>query len=345
MKTVPSDTWLRIVIPFAIILSSILAQGYLLLPITQHAIWGIIRIIVFIILNFELGRWLTISIRKRLASIVQSQKRLILSYLGTLSLSFIIISLSTIIVRTSTVKSISWNDEMLINFLQCIWIALLIVVPEEIYYSYTLSFHSEKEKSELQKLNLQFQLSQLKEILNPHFLFNTLNDLSALVIQNPKKAEEYIIELSGLYRYVLNNNEKSFITLEEEIAFAEKYIKLMQMRLGNSLQLKKQIDVGCLELQLPPLTIQVLLENAIQHNIIQPHNPLLIEIICSKKTLKIINNKQLKLEKYQTHGKGLYSIISRYRLLGFSEINIESTDNQFCVSIPLIQAADESFNN
>jgi two-component system, LytTR family, sensor kinase len=196
------------------------------------------------------------------------------------------------------------------------------------------------EKEELSKQTLAAEFEALKNQLDPHFLFNSLNTLTALVEENPKNAVEFIQKFSDVYRYVLQNREKTLVPLREEIGFAKTYFYLLQQRFGENLHLELHAPKADWELGIAPMSLQMLIENAVKHNIVSREKPLTITIALERTgdepTLVVKNDIQKKLSAERS-GVGLTNIVSRYKLLApKSLVRIDDSGNQFSVSLPLL---------
>ncbi|RRB07925.1 hypothetical protein EHT25_04460 [Larkinella rosea] len=210
------------------------------------------------------------------------------------------------------------------------------IVHESVYtfekWSQTIS-----ETEKLKKANLQSQLDSLKQQVNPHFLFNSLNTLSSLIDEDTDKAELFIEELSSVYRYLLQTNENALTSLRDELTFIESYFHLLKTRYGSGINLDVRIADGFQDAQLPPLTLQMLVENAVKHNIILADQPLQIRIeTIDGGRLTVSNNVQLKNLRVASNGVGLANIATKYQLLGHGGLEILNTDTQFCVTLPLM---------
>jgi len=187
----------------------------------------------------------------------------------------------------------------------------------------------------LKKDHLEAKYETLKAQLNPHFLFNSLNTLITYVDDNPK-ASNYIQNLSDFLRCVLKNKDKHLINLSEELETCEMYLFLQKSRFGDNLEWKIEIKDEFKNTLIAPLTIQMLLENAIKHNIISKEKPLKITIGIEKNEFIFIeNNLQKKLSEIST-GIGLRNIIDRYAYLSTTKLQIFENSNIFKVSIPII---------
>lgn len=189
---------------------------------------------------------------------------------------------------------------------------------------------------QLKRENLQSQLDSLKAQVNPHFLFNSLNSLSSLISEDSEKAEKFLDELSKVYRYLLRNNEDHLTTLGEELQFIYSYAHLLQTRYGESLQVLVYVNPKYYDYQLPPLTLQMLVENAVKHNRMMKECPLRIVVKCEADKLTVVNNLQRKVRQVSSNRVGLGNIAKKYKLLDQPDIVIKENDKEFAVIIPLI---------
>jgi len=195
-----------------------------------------------------------------------------------------------------------------------------------------------RENEALKKSNLQNQIEVLRNQLNPHFFFNTLNTLSYLISQDQAKSQLYLNKLSYVLRTSIELQQSDLILLTEEIKLAEAYFHLLSIRFGGNVMLVMHAeDAG--QYSVPPMTLQMLIENAIKHNVISTGQPLRIEITLDKenKSLTISNNLQLKVDA-RGAGIGLKNLDERFRMLAGRSPEIFNKDGQFTVTIPLISA-------
>ncbi len=189
----------------------------------------------------------------------------------------------------------------------------------------------------LQKENLQSQFEVLKQQVNPHFLFNSLNVLTSLIKADPDLAEAFTERLSKVYRHVLENKDKDLVTLATEMDFIKAYVFLLDIRFAKKVFVRINIDDKDLDAFVVPLALQLLIENAIKHNTFSRKNPLTIEIfIDNNRFLNIINNLQNRKLQMTSTGVGLVNISKRYSLLSEKQPVFEMTDSQFIAKIPLI---------
>jgi LytS/YehU family sensor histidine kinase len=198
----------------------------------------------------------------------------------------------------------------------------------------------------LQKETFQAQLEGLRNQINPHFLFNSLNVLRSLITFNKAQAMEFVKRLSTVYRSLLVHSEKKLVSLEQEMKLTEAYIYLLITRFGASLRFEINIQKEHLNLLLPPGSLQMLIENAVKHNGSTRKNPLCININSKDHSLIIKNNLQPRLDKIESTKTGLQNIRRRYELLSNREIELKSTEEEFSVLLPLLEKQSyEDLNN
>lgn len=190
----------------------------------------------------------------------------------------------------------------------------------------------------LQKENLQSQFDVLKQQVNPHFLFNSLNVLTSLIKLEPDLAEKFSEHLSKVYRYVLENKDNELVDLSTELVFLDAYIFLLNIRFVNKLNVNIDIPESKRSYQVIPLAMQLLIENAIKHNIMSKSNPLQIDIFIDEKNfLNIVNNLQERPSQIISTGVGLKNIQKRYLLLNNTEPVFEKTKTRFIAKVPLVK--------
>jgi hypothetical protein len=188
----------------------------------------------------------------------------------------------------------------------------------------------QQEKTEVQMRVLQSQI-------NPHFLFNGLNTLSSLIEESPRQAGDFVNELSKVYRYLLRSNDAELTTLTIELSFIQSYFHLLRTRYGERIHLDVTVDDDYNEAMIPPLTLQLLVENAVKHNVILPKQPLIIRIRTNRqKQLIVENTLQRKTIRVESNGVGLSNIAYKYNLLNQPAPIIEENDGWFQVTLPLL---------
>ncbi|NDP20953.1 MAG: PAS domain S-box protein [Paludibacter sp.] len=189
----------------------------------------------------------------------------------------------------------------------------------------------------LQKENLQSQFDVLKQQVNPHFLFNSLNVLTSLIKLEPDLAEKFSEQLSKVYRYVLENKDNELVDLQTELNFLDAYIFLLNIRFVNKLKVNINIPEARRNDQIIPLAMQLLIENAIKHNTMSKSEPLHINIFIDENNmLNIVNNLQERPSQLASTGVGLKNILNRYQLLGITEPVFRKTTSEFIAQVPLV---------
>ncbi len=217
---------------------------------------------------------------------------------------------------------------------------VVVTCIHEGVYAFELWQHKLLETEKLRKANLQSQFESLKQQINPHFLFNCLNSLSSLIEDDTELATQFIDEMSNVYRYLLRSNESELTTLESELNFASSYFHLLSTRYGSNLRLEEEINPAYRAHMLPPLTLQLLMENVVKHNVIMPQQPLYIRINTTiDGRLVVSNNLQKRSATIPSSRIGLANIATKYNLLGQGEINIDENPQTFSVSLPLLASA------
>ena len=220
------------------------------------------------------------------------------------------------------------------------WFVLSAIVAITGFLIYVIK---EREKAaqqwqQLQTEKVQSQYETLKNQVNPHFLFNSFNTLLNIIEEDPEKAAPYVEHLSDFYRSIVNMREKDLIQLADELKIIEDYFFIQKKRFGTALLFENRItDQQKTIYSIPPLTLQLLAENAIKHNIVSKDKPLLLQIFIEDETLIVQNNLNAKATKEKSEGLGLQNIKNRFLLIANKEVKIETTSTHFIVQLPLIK--------
>jgi sensor histidine kinase YesM len=233
----------------------------------------------------------------------------------------------------------NWGASFSSWFYLCIKIILfnsLIILIQ-----YLFDINAEKRKIELEnevlkRENLNALHESLKQQVNPHFLFNSLNTLTSLTKRNPAQAADYIAELASVYRYMLLHQDKKNVTLGDEIDFLKSYIYLLKIRFGDAISTEISLPDELLDQPMPANTLQLLIENAVKHNALSLQKPLCISIVAGDNYLTVKNNLRSKKTDSSSSYLGLSNISSRYLLLKGKDIIIKKTDEEFIVLLPIM---------
>lgn len=344
MRSVIKSSWVRI---FAVLFGLILIYQVFICSDCLNSVYHFfinlfIQLILFAV--FWLGNELIANFLNRKISWVKyPHRRLIAGILGMVGYTLLAGTIVAYVMFVEVFDS-TWDDfvnKHLPDFLQIsmtitFFIALVV-------HNYAFFKHwkiAAQQAEELKRQQLLSQYNSLKEQLNPHFLFNSLNSLSALVHKDPDKAVKFIKQLSMIYRYVLEHAKKEVVPLAEELSFLQSYIYLLKIRHGDNLFINGELEsVG--NYYIPPLSMQMLIENVIKHNIVSSSQPMTIDIELQKDGYIEVSNKlQLKRQNIQSTGVGLDNIRSRYKVLSEKEVTVKENEDTFTVKLPLL-----SFSN
>lgn len=198
----------------------------------------------------------------------------------------------------------------------------------------TLYYWRSREKAERERD--KFRLQALENQLSPHFVFNNFSILADLIEVDPKRASAYLMNLSKVYRYTLQHLDHSTVSLQEELDFLQRYLALLQQRFGDGIVVEIRPDVTRRQGALPPAALQMLIENAIKHNEHTTARPLHIFVTSDEGHISVSNRKQPITTAESTH-VGQHNIAERYRLLTDQKVVISDSQDEYCVTIPLIR--------
>ena len=228
------------------------------------------------------------------------------------------------------------SNESIENYQFGLWVTLTIVIIFHFIYFYN---RYQKQKIKEQKViagTARAKFDALKNQLDPHFLFNSLNVLTSLIEENPDNAQKFTTSLSKIYRYVLEQKNKDLVTVNEELKFAKTYMSLLQMRFEDAIQFSSPDSISNPELKIVPLSLQLLLENAVKHNVITADNPLVIKIYEDNGYLVVENNTNPKASLEKSTKVGLKNIKQRYGLITRQPVEIINNHQSFKVRLPLL---------
>ena len=295
--------------------------------------------IVEALILWEANRQVLKLARTRFPEIAQSKQRILMQLLACMMVTILIRYLNIWFYDQTLFWGYIFPPE---GYLYSIFVGLMYVIIVAGIYEGLYYFQKWKqlfsETEALKRENLQTQLDSLKSQINPHFLFNNLSSLSSLIMEDQKKAVGFVNELSAVYRYLLHANEKNLTTLAKELDFLDNYFQLLKTRFGDAVNLEVNISEYELDSLIPPLTLQLLVENAVKHNTVLPSKPLYISISTDYNDhLLVINNLLKKNTSVPSNKLGLKSIISKYHLMKKGPVVVENTGTHFIVTLPLIK--------
>jgi len=310
---------------------------YFNIRIDWYAALATILLITF--LSLESNRYLEIFVRK-IIPVEKNNIRFPVVFFIAGTITSTVITVAVVLIMGMGLHSFSLQENftpLKLNLMYGSLVNLLFHLINTIIYYFkeyqTTSLHAEQLKS----ITAQAELQLIKSQINPHFLFNNLNVLAALIMKDNKEANRFIEEFSKVYRYILSNHDKELVELKTELDFIKPYIFLLEKRFAEGLIIKVQIDDAYFNQLIIPASLQMLIENAIKHNVVSRNKPLLIDVHTNgNNTIVVSNNLQAKQTIENSTGIGLQNIIRRYQLVSNKHITIDNNNKQFTVSLPLL---------
>jgi two-component system, LytTR family, sensor kinase len=347
------DGWFRVIAIGGIWLLSLFANPAYKGPFTMMMVWRSLITLTSLTLAWHCNRAIVLRSRQWFGGDGSTFKRYAFMFAtGLLCTGFILFCTHLVGATVTANFSAAWKEVVIDQSLSQMFRSyisgpiLLFVLFAGIYeaiYNYARLQQSEKEKKALERDKAWSQLDQLNQQVNPHFLFNTLNALSSIVTENPAEADKMLNETSKVYRYLLDFNKKDLVPLREELRFIQSFFQLLQMRYGSGIALQMPPDGHeWEEYLLPPLTLQLLVENAVKHNVHSKSQPLQIVIALTEgHHLEVRNNLQRKPVKPVSHKIGLDNIAAKYRLLQQAAPVVNDDGHFFIVKVKLISPSEQ----
>lgn len=333
-----NDIWLRIFLaPVVGIMMSFLFNDYDIGSgfMELLRLWFIGYIIT--LSYWEGSRFLTIQSRKRIPGIENTRKRIFWQILAILIYTLIISFTILTLVSRFLPNHFEIDKTFYISIVMTLMVVFLFVTIYESIYMYS-SWKKEFAEKELAKREqIKAELQGLRDQLNPHFLFNSLNTLMNLVSEDQQMAESYLQKLSQVFRYVLDSRNEQLCDLSTELTFLENYIYIQKERFKNNLHTEINIPSQYKQMKIVPLAMQLLLENAIKHNIISSASPLHISIYIEDDRLYVKNNLQPKKQIQDSTKLGIENIKKRYAFFTDEKLIIDDSDGCFTVGLPLLK--------
>ncbi|GGW40460.1 histidine kinase [Arenibacter certesii] len=284
--------------------------------------------------------WIQYLIVKHKKNIL-AKRPLIIAIAGNIVLSMLGIFMSRFILKVGMDK-MAFNDFLSGERVGYYKVSMLIALFISILF-YVVWFFKYRQENRVKEQKIiagtaSAKFDALKNQLDPHFLFNSLNVLTSLIEEDPVQAQKFTTSLSKVYRYVLEQKNKDLVTVDEELTFAKTYIKLLRMRFEDSIVLDIPAQSCNPEAKIVPLSLQLLLENAVKHNVVTAERPLRIRVYEEEGMLCVSNNYQAKRVVKKSSGVGLKNIQQRYQILSKRVVQIEKTTSEFTVKLPLLTA-------
>lgn len=260
--------------------------------------------------------------------------RIIVQFLIEIPVVYLILKFSELgLFWSSPTTALDKRQNMVMGIIFSIVVTLVVIAD----YFFKQMQQSIAESEKLKNAYLQAQLNALKIQLDPHFLFNNFSTLQSLIELNGLLASEFLSNLSIVYRYLTLHRMENLVTVQKEMDFVNAYLFLYEIRFGNNFKVEVKIPHAIQNKLIPPVTLQILIENAIKHNVISSEFPLKMQIVCDNDNILVINNLQPKTSDAASLKSGLSNIISRYELIGNKKPEIIRTETHFTVIIPLLE--------
>lgn len=271
--------------------------------------------------------------------VIMNAKRIVLGFLTSFSVSVGIIFLLRVF-EDVAVEGESFEEflatESISNYYVSMLITLVITILVHAFYFYKRYQETKVKEQKIIAGTASAQFETLKNQIDPHFLFNSLNVLSSLIEENPDNAQRFTTSLSKIYRYVLEQKDKELVSVQEELSFAKTYMSLLKMRFENSVSYEAPKDILNPDAWVVPLSLQLLLENTIKHNVVSPQRPLHVRIYEEDGYLIVQNDLQKKEVLQDRRGVGLQNIVNRYAILTTRKVVVEETEKYFTVKLPVL---------
>ncbi|MGQ7944796.1 histidine kinase [Flavobacterium sp. WC2509] len=268
-----------------------------------------------------------------------SKKRLLIGFAGSFMISLVVIFILRIFEEVG-VNNNSFQEflekERPVNYIVSIIITFFVLLGTHALYFYKVYNENRVKEQKIIAGTANAKFESLKNQIDPHFLFNSLNVLSSLIEENPDNAQRFTTSLSKIYRYVLEQKDKELVSVDDELSFAKTYMNLLKMRFENSLFYELPTTKINPEAKVVPLSLQLLLENTVKHNVVSEQRPLHIRIFVDGDYLVIQNDFQKKEVLQDRKGVGLQNIVDRYGIITNRKVLIEQNEENFTVKIPIL---------
>lgn len=271
----------------------------------------------------------------------ESRKRALKAILGTFLICLLVSPfLSRLLWRTmGGASEFGMNGFIVFNLVTDMIVGIIIILITSTLYMTLKRQQVIIANQKLMEENIRIRYEALKNQLDPHFLFNSLNTLNGLIGIDDEKAHDYVDNLSSVFRYTLHS--KTIVKLEEEIEYADSYTTLLKIRYGDNMRVSYNIDSQYKEHYVIPASLQLLVENAVKHNVITNKTPLTIYIESTPHATITVSNRMNPKEEKSIGGLGLANLTERYAILFGKDVDITNMDGVFCVEIPLISQIEK----
>ena len=258
-----------------------------------------------------------------------------LSFIVSVIVIFLLRIVEDVVIEGKTIQQFLANEKPS-NYIVSVVITFVVTLAIHAIYFYKAYQENKVKEQKIIAGTASAQFESLKNQIDPHFLFNSLNVLSSLIEENPESAQKFTTSLSKVYRYVLEQKDKELVSVAEELKFAKTYMNLLKMRFENSITFEIPEGFDNEEAKVVPLSLQLLLENCIKHNVVSEAKPLHVKISIENNQLVVTNNLQKKEVLSDRKGVGLQNIVNRYAILTKRTVLVEENEQEFKIFLPIL---------
>ncbi len=276
-----------------------------------------------------------IFVRKKYPGFEHTRKRIVLAFVFVIIAGVIVSAIvgGCLIVLTGKIKEVTLIE----GYIATYFTSFFVISIYEGIYLYAQNRRTLMKSEELKREHIKSELQGLRNQINPHFLFNSLNTLISIIPEDQKLAESFLIKLSSVYRYTLENRDDQLVRLKQELKFIESYIFLLKERFKNNFSVSIEVSDEMMDKYVVPMSLQLLFENVIKHNVLSSKDPLSVKVyVDSMNNLVVQNNIQLKKQTMPSTGVGLANISTRISFFTDRQLKVNSNEEYFEVSMPLI---------
>jgi len=266
-------------------------------------------------------------------------KRIVIGFVTSFFVSLFVIGIlrifTQVVIQKQSMISFLANEKAG-NYVESAVITFIVLLVFHSLHFYKIYQENKVTQQKIIAGTANAKFESLKNQIDPHFLFNSLNVLSSLIEENPDNAQRFTTSLSKIYRYVLEQKDKELVSVEDELSFAKTYMNLLKMRFENSLFYEIPKENINPDAKVVPLSLQLLLENTVKHNVVSEQKPLHIRIFIDKDYLAIQNDLQKKEVLQDRQGVGLQNIVNRYGIITDRKVKVQQDEKNFTVKIPIL---------
>jgi two-component system, LytTR family, sensor kinase len=329
-------------------IATVLCELYFYFQINIEWYYAALTVLLVTLAAWETGRLIKPLFEKRINAYQSKITGLLYFYLvcGTI---VTVVTVGWVLLQGMAIHSYNLGQCLIpikLNLIYGHLVNLLFHLVNAVFFYFREYQEQLLQAEESKRLAAQSELAVIKNQINPHFLFNNLNVLSALIMQNHADANKFIEAFSQVYRYILVNQTKELVKLTEELNFIKPYIFLLETRFSNGLKISVDINEKYLNHNILPASLQMLIENAIKHNIATRNKPLNISLRSNgHDTLIVTNNLQLRETVENSTNIGLQNIMKRYQIITGRQMEVNKTTDEFIVTLPIVNVQQHGSSN